>query len=327
MAVGSQTGGGMVDWKSYYRAEIGRPEGRAAILGFINRAGDPRIEEAIDRGAIVSFPHTALRYAGPLQALLVSALYRRRISRIISLGVLHGAGREAFRTARDERSPLEERRAAFAEVAGGFAPRGDRFDTPFGRYPTWIPTDRDGPFRIDLSGILSSEFSLDTFVSILAVGAEVFGREPIPIFPLFIGMTREPITGDFAVARRIAAWLRGLAGPGVAVVTTGDLVHYGTAYSAPGETVGGEGPRLTEGFRAEVERMLEAGLIGGKDEEAYRISTEILKSDQREILPVVAAYLEGRRGYDILHFALSDYAGILGVEPPCYVASALLTYG
>jgi len=159
------------------------------------------------------------------------------------------------------------------------------------------------------------------------VGSEVFARDPIPIFPLFIGMTREPISGDFAVAGSLAAWLLRLAEPGVAVVTTGDLVHYGTAYPAAGETVGEDDPRLTERFRSKVERMLEAGLIEDNDGEAYRISTEILKSDQREILPVIAAHLKEEKGFDIVHFELSDYAGILDVEPPCRVASALAIYG
>jgi len=315
-----------VDWKSYYRAEIARPEGRDAIAGFLRNRGDPWIEGAIERGAVVSFPHTALRYAGALQARVVSALYRRGISRIVALGVLHGSGREAFRTARDEGRPPEERRAGFSEVKGGFIPPRGPFDTPFGGYPTWRPAD-GGPVRIDRSGILASEFSLDTFVSILKVGSEVFEKEPIPILPIFIGMTREPMNGDFAVASSLAAWLRRLVRPGIAVVTTGDLVHYGTAYAAPGETVKEDDPRLTDGFRAEVKRMLEAGLIEGDDEEAYRVSTEILKSDQREILPVVAAYLDGKRRYDIVHFELSDYAGILDVVPPCWVASALLIYG
>jgi len=77
-----------VDWKSYYRAEIVRPEGRDTIVGLLGSGSDPRIEGAIDRGAIVSFPHTALRYAGPLQARVVSALYRRGISRIIAAGTV-----------------------------------------------------------------------------------------------------------------------------------------------------------------------------------------------------------------------------------------------
>ena len=317
--------GGKMDWKVYYRAEIARPEGRDAIVDFLETGGDPKVEGAIGRGAIVSFPHTALSYAGPLQARLVSAIYRPGIDRIVALGVLHGIGIEAFRTARDPSLPPNERKAAFKEVAGGFSLPADTYDTPFGGYPVWRPAD-DGPIRIDRSGILGSEFSLDTFASILKLGADLFGEEEIPIFPVYVGMTSDPIEGGFDLAFNLAKWLRGIVRPGTALVTTGDLVHYGTAYAGPGEPVEDD-PSLTGRFRSKVERMLDSGLIEGDLDGAYRMGTEVLKSDQREILPVIGAYLGGEGSYEIIEFDLSDYAGILDVDPPCRVASALIIYG
>ena len=314
-----------MDWKSYYRAEIARPEGRDAIVDFLESGRDPKVEGAIGRGAIVSFPHTALSYAGPLQARLVSSIYRMGIGRIVALGVLHGSGNRAFRMARDPSLPLEERKAGFARVAGGFSPSADTFATSFGAYPVWRPAGA-GPVRTDRSGLLSPEFSLDTFVSILKLGAGLFGKDEIPIFPIYVGMTRDPIAGGFALAFDLAEWLWGIVRSGTALVTTGDLVHYGTAYAAPGEVVEDD-PNLTGRFRSKVERMLDSGLIGGDLDGAYRMGTEVLKSDQREILPVIAAYLGGEGGYEIIEFDLSDYAGILDVEPPCRVASALVIYG
>jgi len=314
-----------MDWKVYYRAEIARSGGRDPIAGFIRSGSDPRVEGMIDRGGVVSFPHTALPYAGPLQGRLVSALYRRGIERIVALGVLHGSGIEAFKIARDERRPIGEREVGFAQVKGGIVPPEGPFDTPFGGYPVWRPADY-GPVRIDRSGILTAEFSLDTFASILKVGAEVFGKEEIPIFPVYVGMTRDPIEGGFDLAFDLAEWLRRVVRDGTALVTTGDLVHYGTAYAAPGEAIGDDDPSLAGRFRAEVERMLDAGLIEGDLDEAYRSGSEELKSDQREILPVIRAFTGGK-GYEILEFELSDYVRILSVDPPCYVASALLTYG
>ena len=316
-----------MDWKPYYRSELVTPGVREVLIGYLEEGRDPLIEEGLKRGAIVSFPHTSVHYSGTLQARLVSSLYRWGISRIIGLGVLHGIGIPAFRRARDGDLSADERKGAFEEIKGGFVPEGDRFETPFGGYPTWIPEAWNGSIRIDRFGLLSSEFSLDTFVSILRLGADLFKRRPIPILPLFIGMTREPVSRDFSVASKLASFLRRIVGPDVAVVTTGDLVHYGTAYASPGEEVGEDGPLLEERFKGMVIRMLEAGLVRGDDEEAYRISTDGLKSDQREILPVIAAYLKRRGSYRILHFELSDYAGILSVDRPCRVGSALLIYG
>jgi len=276
-----------VDWKSYYRAEIARPEGRDAIVDFLESGRDPKVEGAIGRGAIVSFPHTALSYAGPLQARLVSSIYRMGIGRIVALGVLHGSGNRAFRMARDPSLPLEERKAGFARVAGGFSPSADTFATSFGAYPVWRPAGagpvRTAEFSLDTFvsilklgaglfgkdeipifpiyvGMTRAEFSLDTFVSILKLGAGLFGKDEIPIFPIYVGMTRDPIVGGFALAFDLAEWLWGIVRPGTALVTTGDLVHYGTAYAAPGEVVEDD-PNLTGRFRSKVERMLDSGLI------------------------------------------------------------------
>jgi hypothetical protein len=78
-------------------------------------------------------------------------------------------------------------------------------------------------------------------------------------------------------------------------------------------------------LRREVESVLVAALRGDLDL-AYRLSTERLRSDQREILPVLAGVVGRRGACRLLHFSLSDYAPILDVPPPCCVASALVQF-
>jgi hypothetical protein len=318
-----------VDWKAYYRREVEDPESRTRILSWLTSNPDSKMDAAFARGAVVSFPHTALDNAGPLQGRVVSALYRRGVERIVALGVLHSSGVEALRRALDERRSGEEREMAFAAVSGAFAVPCAEFDTPFGAHPLWRPVEEPDVFRVDPVGLLAEEFSLDTFVSILRLGADVLKRRPIPALPVYVGMTRHPITGDFSLAGRLAKWLKRCTDRATAVVTTGDLVHYGTAYggSSDGPPGGAPDGALERRFRAELTRTLDAALTGGDQRAAYQRSQRVLRSDQRELLPLIASYLGAPSSYDVVHFQLSDYAQILAVSPPCLVASALVIYG
>jgi len=76
-------------------------------------------------------------------------------------------------------------------------------------------------------------------------------------------------------------------------------------------------------LRATLSRALGTGDL----DEAYRQSRDLLRSDQREILPIIATLLGQGAPFEIASFALSDYAEILAVDPPCLVASALVAYG
>jgi hypothetical protein len=318
-----------MNWKVYYREELECPESRDRIAGWLDGPRGRAIEAGITRGAIVSFPHTALRFAGPLQARVVSALYRSGTERILALGVLHAGGVEPLRCARDESCAPEERLTAFETVGGVFATACAEFSTPFGSHPLWAPAKTSGVLRVDQSGWLANEFSLDTFVAIVRLAADAFERPPIPVFPAYVGLTRHPITGDFCLSRRVADWLREHVGPATAVVTTGDLVHHGTPYGAPAGGLPATDDRgvLERSYLEEVTGALDAAFLDGDPSGAYRRSLQILRSDQRELLPVVAFYLEEVPRYDIVHFELSDYAKILAVSPPCFVASALVIYG
>ena len=321
----------MMDWKAYYRAEREREHNRAVIADYFAAAAtDPEVDRALGRGAILSFPHTALAYAGPLQARVIAGLVRAGVTRIIALGVLHTsvlpepyAGYRALIA--DPTGDTAARAAAAAALTGAFVPSGDEIATSFGPVPL-VPFTAGDAIRAD-DDILKNEFSLDTFLSLLAVHAARMGIDPPPVAPIYVGLTYDPVHDSFAAATAVARALQSLVTPSTAIVTTGDLVHYGTAYSDPERIAAMPTDRRTleEYFLPEVENTIARGLAGDHMA-AFTRAQATLASDQRYVLPVIAELLGPGANYRIIHFELSDYAGILSVAPPCYVASSLVAF-
>lgn len=317
-----------MDWKPYYQRECAAAGARDQIERWLLEGGDPTLAQAVERRAVLSFPHTFLADAGPLQARVVRSLFDGRVERILALGVLHSGSLDAYRTALDEREPPDRRSEAFRAVRGAFLSSEAQAKTPLGAVPVWRPGGEVEAVRVDRGGLLGAEFSLDTFLTVCRAGADVLGRRPLPVLAAYIGMTRDPSSGAFSVAEELGEWVRRECDARTAVVTTGDLVHYGSGYGeawVPGAA--SDRAALCEALRPEVERCLEAALSRGSWGEAYTLSRGRLLNDQREILPVVAAYLGVPASFALLSFSLSDYAKVLGVAPPCFVASALARYG
>lgn len=318
-----------MNWKPYYRGEIDAPAGRRTVDELLRAGDDDALSRAIAGGAIASFPHTALAYAGPLQARVVSSLYRAGVERVIAMGVLHSSASTAYRTALDEGRSIRTRRAALADVAGGTVPSAETVRTPFGDLPlVVVPMDSRVPIRVDRGGLLAEEFSLDTFFALMRRAADLRAAPPLPVLPIFIGPTRDPIDGTFAVAERLAEWIRSVSavdGASTGMVTTGDLVHFGTAYGAPDADPSESSEDLEARFRLEVDRALTAALTARDWDLAYRLSNDVLRNDQREILAVISKIL-GPAEHRVVHFELSDYAGILDSPPPCLVSSSLVVY-
>ena len=315
-----------MNWKSYYRQELALPESRQRLVEWLETDADGRIGAGLERGAVVSFPHTAMAHAGPLQAAVVSSLYRADVERVVALGVLHSGSLPVYQCALDARRSPEERARAYDAICGAFGTRASSIETPFGWHP--IVSLEPELFRVDPGGILEGEFSLDTFVSILRLAADVFGKAPIPVEFAFVGMTRHPVTASFEIARSLAGRLRRRVSSSAAVVATGDLVHYGTAYGL--STSDAEGVDLTcldRTLRSELEETLDLAPNRGDLEGAYQRSRQVLMNDQRELLAVIVEVLGGCSGFEIVRLEFSDYTEILSVPPPCLVASALVLYG
>jgi len=322
-----------MDWKTYYRNEMLEPATKTYLERlFVASKEDEDIDALVKRGAVLSFPHTAARYIGPLQARVISALYRSRIKRVIALGVLHtstlpGPYDEHYRTALDDERPSSKRQEAYAALRGGFVPDCRVIKTAFGTIPC---EEIDGALtnsvRIDRAGVLKNEFSLDSFFSLMSLYARVHRMLPIPVLPIYVGMTRDPVSGSFDVADDLADILRSIRDPDTAIVTTGDIVHYGTAYTPVEKMLNLEEEQLEPFFRLECERILVLAIEKQDLDGAFRDSNEILRSDQRYILPVIAKYLGSDAQSEILSFSLSDYSQILNTARPCVVALALVAY-
>ena len=316
-----------MNWKSYYRNELAEPAWEERLTGWLKQGSDRRLDHVLASGGIPSVPHTAAGYSGRMITRLVSSLYETGVQRVLALGVLHAGMLPQARIARDPNRPLDERRKAVDLLSGLIMPVEERIDTAYGSLPAWRPAEDPGVAAVDRHGVLASEFSLDTLASTLALEARIQGCAPLPLLQAYVGLIRDPIDGGFHLADSVADWVRHHWTPGTAVVTTGDLVHFGTAYGMAEDDTrqGCHFEVLASLFREEVSAMLASG-IHRNDEVAYRRGSDDLHSDQREILPVLARLLGTNAGAEILEFSLSDYAGILSSPPPCLVASVLVAY-
>lgn len=324
----------MFNWKPYYRHELKLPSAHRFLSdSFAYAEEQAPLEPFIEAGSILSFPHTALHYAGPLQARVVVGLRRAGIRRIILLGVLHAWGHAAssvaYKTAMSDQEQPSQRIAAFDRLKGAFVSDDSVYQTPFGRVPfASITTPYAPSIRGDDEGLLKDEFSLDTFMSLLSFYYQLHGEQPPAVTPLYIGMTRNPVTDSFEVASQVASSIKEMLSPTTAIVATGDLVHYGTAYT-PKERMEGmpeDREGLTKYFRREVEKTLHLALTERTYGEAFNRCNVLLNNDQRYLLPVVAEALADSAGYEILSFDFSDYTKILSTAPPCVVVSALVAY-
>ena len=145
--------------------------------------------------------------------------------------------------------------------------------------------------------------------------------------PLYVGLTRDP-SGSYETASKLAACIAHRCDERTAVVATGDLVHYGNAYCGAEEMrrLPADLRSLTPHFLSQVRDVLSLGLSRRDYDAFHDASTRVLKSDQWNVLPVVAEFLGVGAEFEILSFALSDYASILGVAPPCLVASTLAAF-
>jgi len=323
-------------WRDYYARELAGEPGQAFVREKLSRypQGDPQLTEILSCGGIISFPHTSIYYSGEPIARLVGTLYQLGIKQIIALGVLHhGVLPEPFRRGYQELTLLSSSETPDAgrgrqlwEQFRGTLLRRSPIETPFGPVPLAQAPQPAGKLIKKNEAMLAAEFSLDIFFALLAAGARQRGIAPPSVLPLFISATRDP-QGSFAAATQLALRLTELSGPGTAIVTTGDLVHYGTAYSTAQEMA--DKPRgqaeLEEFFLRRTQETLD--LACRRDYQGFfRIASQELKADQRQIVPLIGEYLGGGMSYQILQFSLSDYSAILEVEPPCLVASALVGF-
>jgi len=158
-----------VNWKTYYAREWTAPGAADQVAVWVAERPDEALVDSVALGAIISFPHTALRYAGALQASILRALYGAGVRRVLALGVVHGGVVPAVRVAQDTAASPAERREAFDAASGGFLADTSAADTPLGRAPLWTVPEGSGLVRRAADGMLRDEFSLSDYAPILAV--------------------------------------------------------------------------------------------------------------------------------------------------------------
>jgi len=331
-----------MDWKAYYRSARETREASGKIDRWIRSAArEPNVEliDAIRRGGIVSFPHTTLDTAGPLDAHVVTALHAAGVRRIVCLGVLHGGclhadAQRAFRLALDPTADPTERHRALADIGGAFllpqpASATGRDENRFAGHAATYDQILADPsvVRADLQGVCRHEFSLDTFLAVLAAYSERFPQFLPEILPVYVGVTQCADRSFYASAPDVAAALSKLFTQDTAWVATGDLIHYGPFYGVTVPGAPGTDPnRASRELRTRLERLLTQVLDDGKvNDESFDTAT-VLGNDQRFILPIIAALLGPHASAKTLSFDMVDYSHILSTPPPCFVAATLSAY-
>ena len=101
-------------------------------------------------------------------------------------------------------------------------------------------------------------------------------------------------------------------------------MHYGAVYGS--EDDGASPAALEARFLQRLESHFDMAFHERQLEAAFQMAQCELKSDQREILPLLAYLLGDRAIAEVEAFSLSDYADIFDTAPPCLVASALIAY-
>lgn len=300
-----------IDWKRHYRDEIDSAWGRSAVREAFARSpmGDSSLIRILLDGGIVSFPHTTLRDSAEPTARVAASIFAGAFDRVVAIGVLH-----LGRLAEPDRSLAAELLGAgprapeaFARFGGAFAEEGDVAGLGFDPQ------------------LVGQEFSLDLFRAILDAGARERDVAPPQVTRIYVGATRDP-AGSFSAAKSVANAVRPLLVPGVACVTTGDLVHFGHGYSSPEQIAAlpQDVPSLERHFEARVRAMFDMAFTGGDVAGAFDVAARELRSDQRNVLPVLAMLLGPGARADVVSFRLSDYGPILGEPPPCLVATSVV---
>lgn len=305
-----------MDWKAFYAAEAESAAGRDAVSAAVadHATGDADLVRTLRDGGVVSFPHTRLRDSADPLARVAAAVVAGGFERVVALGVLHGG------------TLPEPERALAAELGRGGPRAAEAFQRLRGAFVGAADADATGDgVRLD-PALLANEFSLDLFDVVLRAAAAAAGRAMPRVIRVFVGPTRAP-DGTFHVAADVARTVRRLAAPGTALVATGDLVHFGHGYSTAAQVgaLPAGVPSLERHFASRVRAMLDrfdTGDLAG----AVDASTSELRSDQRHLLPVMAALLGGRVRSEVVSFRLTDYGDVLAQPAPCVVATSVVAY-
>ena len=282
-------------WKDYYareRAALGG-EGLCARLEQAEGWVDP-LRAALAHGGALVFPHTRLEVSGDLPAAVALAVVRSGREEVLALGVLHGAREGDAALVQAARAGDPAARATLRRVHGPGVP--------------------------DDAGRWEEEFSLDNFGALLEAAARRDGR-PAPRvvrrFPFLTGPTPADLPG--------VAELAALVARGAALVATTDPIHHGLGYGMPPEETW---PLAAAATATRARAAVEEGFqrLAARDYAAFLDHAAALRSDFRDVGPVLAHLRPAATHFALHDLRLVDYAEALAAEPPTWVAAALAAF-
>ena len=282
-------------WKDYYARErmtLGG-EGLRARLEQAEGWVDPLLAALAHGGALV-FPHTRLEVSGDLPAAVALAVVRAGREEVLALGVLHGAREGDAALVQAARAGDPAARATLRRVHGPGVP--------------------------DDAGHWEEEFSLDNFGALLEAAARRDGR-PAPRvvrrFPFLTGPTPADLPGVDELAALVAR--------GAALVATTDPIHHGLGYGMPPEETW---PLAAAATATRARAAVEEGFqrLAARDYAAFLDHAAALRSDFRDLGPVLAHLLPAATHFALHELRLVDYAEALAAEPPTWVAAALAAF-
>jgi hypothetical protein len=273
-----------VEWKTFYAHEREKL-GEVGIAERLDRAP----EVALPEGGALIFPHTMVSVTGHLTAAVARAVVRSGADEVLALGVLHGGRSSQADQVKRARGGELLARLALREIHSG-----------------------DDPF-------CEEEFSLDNFVTFLALAAGREGKKPPRVhayYPFLVGDDPEHLPGIADVAKLAER---------MPVVATTDPIHHGHGYGTAVEALRRETDEATQTWaRACIETQLDL-IAEGRWSAFARLCAEV-RSDFRDVGPVLG-WLSRRGGAprgSILELYLVDYAEVLDVEAPTWVAAPLM---
>lgn len=283
--------------------------------------------KVIENGGILSSPHTILKFSGEMILEVVRSTYAADVSSIIALGVIHAGALAEEYSSRFERLFEKDCKGNFEEVfdefKGGFFRSSD--ESTYGELPEFIPPDSWTLIR-ENNQLLENEFCLDYLHYINQLVAEVLDKDPIPVVPIYCGFSFDPCSGSFKIAKELAKEINVLNDGSTAILTTGDVVHFGHNYSEASDIKAkpNQIDKLEGYFFNKIKETFSTVFDDHNYWKGFELLNYELKSDQRLLLPVLSeVLLPQQTHFHFYDYKLSDYSDVWGVKKPSVVASAI----
>ncbi len=283
--------------------------------------------QTVENGGIISFPHTLLKFSSEMILEVARSMYSADISRIIALGVLHADTLPPESSTRleslFEQTYTDSYKEDFTEFKGAFYRAKD--ESAFGTLSRFEPPESWEIIRQN-DHLLEDEFCLDYLFNIIELTADVIDEQPIPLLPIYCGVSFDPATDSFQLAEGLAAEINQLNNEDTALLATGNLVHFGNNYNEP--KVIREKPKAIKElgplFYDKIEEAFTAVFTEKDYLKGFDLLHNELQSDQGLLLPVLSELFSPYTvDYHFYKYRLSDYSEVWEVQKPSVVATSM----